>query len=86
MQFGVCLWEIVTAQIPIRGDIFTPTSGECPEEVARLIKDCMQQHPADRPSAPEIYRSGIQYLFLTTVIATYFWMHQHGEPLPFKYD
>lgn len=56
MQFGVCLWEIVTSQMPKRGEMFCPSLEECPPEVARIIQECMCRDPKDRPSAREIYR------------------------------
>lgn len=56
LQFGVCLWEIVTSQIPKRNHMYHPTKEECPPEVGRLIEDCMRRNPRDRPSAREIYR------------------------------
>ena len=56
MQFGVCLWEIVTSQMPRRGEIFCPSADACPATVISLIHDCMKYDPVDRPSAKEICR------------------------------
>ena len=56
LQFGVCLWEIVTSLMPKRGEMFCPSPEECPPAVTRLIQECMRRNPRDRPSAREIYR------------------------------
>lgn len=57
LQLGVCLWEIVTSQMPIRGAINVPSADDCPSGIISLIHDCMKYHPQDRPSAKEVYRS-----------------------------
>ena len=54
-SYGVVLWEIVTGQVPVRGqlrDVQVP--GECPDEVRRLILDCLEQNPKRRPTAIEL--------------------------------
>jgi len=56
-SFGVCLWEVVTGQIPTRGymrDVDVPK--ECPEEIRQLIADCMESDPSKRPTAEELVR------------------------------
>ena len=56
VQFGVCLWEIVTSEMPVRGKISNPSADDCPQAIASLIQDCMKLSPKDRPSAEEVYR------------------------------
>jgi len=56
LQFGVCLWEIVTSQMPQRGEMFCPSADSCPASVISLIHECMKINPEDRPSAKEICR------------------------------
>lgn len=54
-SFGVCLWEICTRDIPMRGylrDVHAPA--ECPEDIRALLADCMASDPAKRPSAEEL--------------------------------
>lgn len=65
LQFGVCLWEIVTSQMPIRGEINVPSADDCPTGIISLIQDCMKNNPRDRPSAKEVYRLA---LLLTTEV------------------
>lgn len=51
-SYGVCLWEVVTGDIPVRGylrDVEVPV--ECPPEVRQLISDCMESDPKRRPTA-----------------------------------
>ncbi|PRW39362.1 serine threonine- kinase [Chlorella sorokiniana] len=53
--YGVVLWEICTAQTPVRGqlrDVHVPE--ECPAEVRELILDCLATNPRNRPTAKEI--------------------------------
>ena len=45
----------MTGQVPVRGqlrDVQVP--GECPDEVRRLILDCLEQNPKRRPTAFEV--------------------------------
>lgn len=56
-SYGVCLWEVVTGAIPVRGyirDVGVPS--ECPSEVRQLISDCMESDPKLRPTAEELVR------------------------------
>lgn len=54
-SYGVCLWEVVTGDIPVRGylrDVLVPQ--ECPAEVRQLISDCMETESNLRPTAQEL--------------------------------
>jgi serine/threonine protein kinase len=54
-SFGVCLWEIVTGELPVRGQMRDPqVPEECPQEVDDLINRCIQPNPAERPTAREL--------------------------------
>ena len=53
-SYGVLLWEIVTQEVPSRGqlrDFKVPE--ECPQAVADLHDACLQQDPSLRPSVSE---------------------------------
>ena len=53
-SYGVLLWEIVTQEVPSRGqlrDFRVPE--ECPQTVADLHDACLQQDPSLRPSVSE---------------------------------
>lgn len=53
--FGVILWEMVTGQGPVRGNLREPrVPEECSPEAAALISACLEMDPRDRPSALEI--------------------------------
>ncbi len=57
-SFGVCLWEICTRDIPMRGylrDVQAPA--ECPENIRALLSECMASNPEQRPSAEELVRT-----------------------------
>ncbi|KAK9816754.1 hypothetical protein WJX72_004692 [[Myrmecia] bisecta] len=55
-SLGVVLWEVVTHEAPLRGEMRAPkVPEECPQELADLISVCMSQDPAARPSAKEVY-------------------------------
>jgi hypothetical protein len=59
-SYGVCLWEVVTGDIPVRGylrDVLVPQ--ECPAEVRQLISDCMETESNLRPTAQELVRRGL---------------------------
>jgi serine/threonine protein kinase len=54
-SYGVVLWEIATGQTPIRGqlrDVKVPE--ECPDELRKLMLDCLEQNPRRRPTAVQI--------------------------------
>ena len=56
-SFGVCLWEICTRDIPMRGylrDVHAPA--ECPADIRLLLAECMNSDPERRPSAEELVR------------------------------
>ncbi|KAK9792460.1 hypothetical protein WJX73_004921 [Symbiochloris irregularis] len=62
-SFGVILLEIVTGVLFERGRYHTPeVPGECPAQVADLIKRCMASAPEDRPTALE----AIQIVMVST--------------------
>ena len=55
-SFGVVLWEIVTKEMPRRGqlrDVEVPR--ECPREISDLIDRCLQPNAVARPTAEEIF-------------------------------
>jgi serine/threonine protein kinase len=54
-SFGVVLWEIATGQTPIRGqlrDVKVPE--ECPDELRKLMLDCLEQSAKRRPNAQQL--------------------------------
>ncbi|KAL4452680.1 hypothetical protein ABPG75_008342 [Micractinium tetrahymenae] len=54
-SFGVCLYEIVTGELPVRGQLRMPhVPTECPQEVADLFVQCTSGNPRARPSAQEL--------------------------------
>ncbi|KAJ4461032.1 putative Serine/threonine-protein kinase CTR1 [Paratrimastix pyriformis] len=65
-SFGVCLWELVTRQVPwadepvirlmtiVAGGSRLPIPADCPPLFARLIVGCWAQDPAQRPTMQQI--------------------------------
>ncbi|KAI3430353.1 hypothetical protein D9Q98_004948 [Chlorella vulgaris] len=54
-SFGVLLWEIVTGEVPSRGQLRDPVvPDECPPEVAALIDRCLSHDPGDRPTSTNL--------------------------------
>lgn len=54
-SFGVCLYEIVTGELPVRGQLRMPhVPSECPQEVADLFVQCTSSNPGARPTAQEL--------------------------------
>ena len=54
-SFGVVLWEIVTQEIPRRGQLRQlRCPDECPQAIADLLDDCHALNPKKRPSAEEV--------------------------------
>ncbi len=54
-SFGVVLWEIVTGERPVRGqlrDVRVPE--ECPPEARALMLECLETRPSRRPSALQL--------------------------------
>jgi len=57
-SFGVLLWEIVTQEVPIRGQMRElQCPQEAPEELADLIEACMEVDPDARPSSHQIFEA-----------------------------
>lgn len=55
-SLGVCLWELVCREAPVRGRTHRPkTPQDCPEAIADLISQCMSKNPDHRPSAREVH-------------------------------
>lgn len=56
-SLGVCLWEVVTQEVPMRGNLRDPVvPRECPKEIADLITACRQRDQSKRPTAKEVCR------------------------------
>ena len=55
-SFGVVLWEIVTRLRPVRGQMRDLVPGEVPDEVAALLRQCLDPDPRARPTAREACR------------------------------
>mmetsp|Transcript_3518 Transcript_3518/g.10219 ORF Transcript_3518/g.10219 Transcript_3518/m.10219 type:complete len:508 (+) Transcript_3518:246-1769(+) len=56
-SLGICIWEVVTQDVPMRGALRDPVvPTECPQEVADLITACRQRDQHLRPSAKDIVR------------------------------
>ncbi|KAL4855424.1 Mitogen-activated protein kinase kinase kinase 9 [Chlorella vulgaris] len=54
-SFGVLLWEIITGERPLRGNLRMPrVPEECPQEIVNLMLECLSPHPAARPSAQQL--------------------------------
>eukprot|EP00891_Asterochloris_glomerata_P007989 jgi/Astpho2/7989/Aster-x1474 len=55
-SFGVVLWEVVTKEVPLRGQLRRPdTPQECPAEIADLIDACLERPISQRPSARAVH-------------------------------
>eukprot|EP00884_Botryococcus_braunii_P009799 jgi/Botrbrau1/18820/Bobra.0841s0001.1 len=53
--FGVILWELATGKVPVRGEVSDVRwPQDCPEEVARLVVQCLSASPSDRPTARDL--------------------------------
>lgn len=52
-SFGVVLWEVLTAKVPVVGKPLVAPATTLPA-VRQLLKDCMLQQPQQRPSAKEV--------------------------------
>ncbi|DBA88396.1 TPA: hypothetical protein ACH3X2_004890 [Trebouxia sp. C0005] len=55
-SYGIVLWEIITQETPQRGtlrDIQVPE--ECPQAIADLVDRCLNESPAARPTAQQIF-------------------------------
>lgn len=56
-SLGVCLWEVVTQEVPMRGNLRDPVvPRECPQEIADLMTACRQRDQSKRPTAKEVCR------------------------------
>lgn len=56
-SLGICLWEVVTQEVPMRGALRDPiVPKECPQEIADLIEACRQRDQQLRPTAKEVCR------------------------------
>jgi serine/threonine protein kinase len=54
-SYGVLLFEIVTGEVPLRGRLVMPRVPEqCPQAVVDLMLRCMQEDPAQRPTANQL--------------------------------
>lgn len=55
-SLGVCIWELVTGQVPERGRLRKPVvPAECPPVIAELIEACLTHDPAARPDARQVF-------------------------------
>lgn len=49
------IWELVTGEVPVRGQLQQIRSPEeCPQAVSQLIDDCLRDKPSDRPTAHDV--------------------------------
>lgn len=56
-SLGICLWEVVTQEVPMRGNLRDPVvPKECPQAIADLITACRQRDQYLRPTAKEVCR------------------------------
>lgn len=55
-SFGVTLWELITRERPVRGAMRDLAPGEVPDDVATLMRRCLDPDPHNRPTAREAYR------------------------------
>ncbi|KAL4428402.1 hypothetical protein ABPG75_002491 [Micractinium tetrahymenae] len=54
-SFGVVLWELVTGERPVRGQLRLPRAPEeCPQEVHDLMLRCLGTDPQARPTASQL--------------------------------
>ena len=78
-SFGVCLWEICTRDIPMRGylrDVHAPA--ECPADIRLLMAECMNSDPERRPSAEELVRLSRQLPAPSELCRLLCWCSTHG--------
>ncbi|KAK9811452.1 hypothetical protein WJX72_004105 [[Myrmecia] bisecta] len=55
-SLGVIIWELVTDEVPQRGQLRrVRVPEECPASIAKLIDDCLEIDPEMRPSAKELF-------------------------------
>jgi tRNA A-37 threonylcarbamoyl transferase component Bud32 len=55
-SLGVCLWELVMREMPLRGRLSKPKCPQdCPQPVADLITQCLKTDPELRPTAREVH-------------------------------
>ena len=53
--FSVLLWEMITKEPPVRGQLHTIESPRlCPREVTQLIEQGLNRNPKQRPSSQEV--------------------------------
>ncbi|KAL4421641.1 hypothetical protein ABPG75_010932 [Micractinium tetrahymenae] len=56
-SLGVVLWEIVTGERPMRGQLRIPqVPEECPQDICNLILQCLSLDPSQRPTAQQAMR------------------------------
>lgn len=56
-SFGVLLWEIITGEQPVRGNLRMPrVPEEASQEAAELMEQCTRLDPEERPSAQEVMK------------------------------
>ncbi|PSC72792.1 Serine threonine-kinase CTR1 [Micractinium conductrix] len=54
-SFGVLLWELCVGEYPARGTMReSRVPQECPQAVAQLMTECLQENPMLRPSAAQL--------------------------------
>ncbi|EFN57123.1 hypothetical protein CHLNCDRAFT_21563, partial [Chlorella variabilis] len=54
-SLGVLLWELCTGEYPSRGSMREPrVPQECPQQVADLIQECLQEEAAARPTVRQV--------------------------------
>ncbi|KAK9807895.1 hypothetical protein WJX72_012418 [[Myrmecia] bisecta] len=55
-SLGVVLWELLTQEVPIRGQTRSPNvPAECPQQVVDVVDWCLQREPKARPTAKQVY-------------------------------
>lgn len=54
-SFGVLMWEIITGERPVRGQLRMPfVTDECPQDACDLMMQCLSLDPAARPTAQQL--------------------------------